>query len=95
MQSESEFMIGAAANRLIIIRPVHEKYHHSPFITVDCKIEAQPVLFFYLVVGIQHPEIVGFDIAPDSSMANDPIAKIRIQAKVVIVALLKVHSFGY
>ena len=52
------------------------------------------MLFFYFVVGVQHPEIVGFDIAPDPPVANDPVAKIRIQGKVVIVAFLKVHSLG-
>ena len=78
MQSESEPVIGTAANRLIVEGPVPEKRHQSPFITVDGEVKAQPVLSFYFVGRVYHPEIVELDIAADPPVADDPIAKVSV-----------------
>ena len=78
MYSERELMIGTTADRLIIERPVPEKRNQSPFITVNGEVEAQPVLPFYFVISVQHPEIVELNIAADPPVADDPIAQVRV-----------------
>ena len=92
MYPEGPLMIGAAADRLTVIWPIPDEYHHRPAVAVYGEIEIQFMLPFQLILIIKHPEIVRFDIDAYPPETDNPISQVRVQREIVIVIFLPVYS---